>query len=216
MKNITQIITAFVALAFATTAGADEYQHVDSMANRIQNKTRQLLRASRMFEHTPEYEHVVADVAEMERIGRHIHELAHHEASVFHLEQDLQELDTQFHHVVDVFLKIERDAAYGYGHSHGNTNRVRRILVELQETIHHMQEDVAAIRARTRPQPHTAFRAPVRQTYGPAQVYRPQMVQPAHGYHSGGGYGNIRQSCYGQGRSGITLGNENFQINFGF
>lgn len=137
----TLFITSLSASAFANT-----YQHIDQLALSIDQKAKQIVRETRHYRHTSEYQHLVADALEMSQLADHLHEVAHHHGSVAHMESDLARLDSKFHHLESVFDRIERRAAHGHGHVHGNTSHVKWLLNSIEDSIHHLQEDVRSLR----------------------------------------------------------------------
>src|SRR5690606_18505186 len=90
--------------------------------------------------------------AEMRRLASHVHDVAHL-GSFSHLERDVADLDRVFHHIEGLVAEIEHDADHNHfghgGHFHGNTRHVRRLLNNMGETLHHLQDDLRDLRPRT-------------------------------------------------------------------
>ncbi|MCO8123393.1 hypothetical protein NHH03_16705 [Stieleria sp. TO1_6] len=204
MALLTKTFAAFGLLltALSASAGADTYQHIDQLANRISNQTRQLTHESRHYRHTPEYRHLVSDTREIHRLAEHIHEIAHHHGSLDHLASDLSELDSKFHHLESVFDRIEGNARYGHGHVHGSTSHVRRLLNEIEQNIHHLQDDVRSLRT-----PHQHDHS--------IRVERPAFYPSPRYDRSGGRYDAVSRQRGSRGR-GITIGggSSRFTIRF--
>ncbi len=218
MKTIiTKILSVSAILTATSTLHANEYRHIDSLAVQIQNKTKLLVKETVHYKYTANYFHMLEDTREMARLARHIHEVAHNEGNIFHLEADLNDLDRAFHHVERLFDTTEIGAAYGAGHVQGNTKHVKRLLDKIEDCIHHMRDDIAAIRCRLNsysdwhgPQPIVAVPArPIAPVYGHGPVY---------GY--GGGYGSRGINIYGgsgHGSSGgIAFSNGRIGFSFGY
>lgn len=151
---MTQLITKttttlglLVLTAFAGTASANTYDHIDEMALRIERNSIRLVSAARLYRHTPEYRHLVSDARDMARLADHVHDLAHHRGSLVHLQSDLAALDRSFHHLVSVFERVEHAAAFGHGHIHGNTSHVRSLLTLIEIDLHHLQDDIQSLLA---------------------------------------------------------------------
>jgi hypothetical protein len=135
-------MAAIGALWFASAARADPMAHVDQLALDIQSKAGLLMRETRHYVHTPEYQHLREDALRLRRLANHVHQIAHQGGSVFHLNSDLVELDRSFRHIQSLFDRIESSAQYGVGHVHGPTEHVRELLCAIEECIRHMQDDV--------------------------------------------------------------------------
>jgi hypothetical protein len=195
IKSITAVLTLVVATSFATQVNADEYRHIDQLAQKIQRYSKQLKNEVRHYRHTPEYNHLVNDVNNVYRLATHIHDVTHFEGNLFHLQSDLAELDREFHHLESVFDRIEHNAAYGNGHVHGSTAHVKRLLNNIEDSIHHITVDVQILRApRVFHQPvyRPVYRQPV---YQQPTCRVPTYNRPSHGGH--GGHGGIGFSIGG-------------------
>jgi uncharacterized membrane protein YgcG len=202
IKTITSLFTLLVMSAFTTQVNADEYHHIDQLAVKIQRTAKRLLRETVHYRHTAEYGHMVADANEIYRLATHVHKVTHFEGNLNHLQNDVDELDRQFHHLNGVFDRIEHNAAYGSGHVHGNTAHVKRLLDSIEDSIHHMTDDLQEIRKRTivaRP------------------VYTRPVLRPVYGgvgAHGSSGYGHGGRSYGGYG-GGHGSHNSGFGFSFG-
>ncbi len=132
------------ACLFTSTASAQSYQHIDRLAYQLQRQSSSLYSEFRAhFSHTPGYRHLMSDTAKMYRLARHIHDLVHHHEDVHHIVEDLDQLDAAFHHVEELVDQIEHNAHHhGHGHVHGDTRHVRRLLQRMEDTLHHLREDL--------------------------------------------------------------------------
>lgn len=197
-KTFASFFTLIITAATTAQVNADEYHHIDRLAVKIQRTSKQLLRESIHYRHTPEYRHLVADANEMYRLATHVHEVTHFEGNLRHLQNDVAELDRQFHHVETVFDRIEHNAAYGSGHVHGNTAHVKRLLKSMEDSIHHMRADLEEIRNRT---------LATRRCY-----HQPALQQVYRGTHGGRAYGH---GVTGHPRYGSSGGGFSFSIGGG-
>ncbi len=247
MKRFMTRVTATIGclLAMATTASADEYDHIDRMAIRIQNKTKQLLRETIHFRHTANYALLVQETNSLNQLATHIHDVTHFEGNLVHLRSDLQQLDSAFHRLEDLFDIIEHNTIHGTGHVHGNIKHVKRLMNSIEDAIHHIQSDVVQLQRHTSHRPHyNPVPTYTRPVIIPSQpVYRPDpgcngfapapaAIVPAsrhqtgyrgHGYGSfqghGSGHGNRNANRGQSGRGngiGFTIGGGSSQIHFRF
>jgi len=126
----------------APAAKAGSFEHIDELAGELQGFSSKLSREFRdHYRHTPQYRHLTADARKLRTLANHIHEVAH-EGNLEHLHDDLHDLEELLHHVDGLVDEIEHEAEHGGGHTHGDTRHVRRILKDMDGTLHHMLEDV--------------------------------------------------------------------------
>jgi len=143
---------------------AQSFEHVDSLALKLQKQSATLYyEFKNHYQHTPGYRHLMSDAAQMYHLARHLHETAHEEGDVHHMEEDLEKLDSKFHHLEELVEDIEDEADhddhghYGRGgrrsfgrgrgfhdggHVHGNTAHIRTLLNRMEDTLHHLEEDL--------------------------------------------------------------------------
>lgn len=212
IKTFASLFTLLVMSAFTTQVHADEYHHIDRLAVKIQRTTQRLQRETVHYRHTPEYRHLVADTNELFRIATHVHEVTHFEGNLTHLQNDVDKLDRQFHHLEGVFDRIEHNAAYGSGHVHGNTAHVKRLLDLIENSIHHMVNDLEEIRKRTIVARPVCTLTPRNPVYRGAGVYGSSGY--GHGGRSYGGYGG-GQGSHNSG-FGFSFGGGSSRINIRF
>jgi hypothetical protein len=146
----TRILSTLLTLAalgsFAAQADASTYSHLDGLAVKMQGQSAGLVAEFKEhYSHSPLYSHLRHDALELARLSKHVHEVAHHAGSVYHLKSDLREIDTRFHHLEAVIARLEYLARRGIGHAHGNLNHVRSAIHNMETTIHHMQDDLKAL-----------------------------------------------------------------------
>ena len=199
MSRIRTLIASTLTLVgvFAGSQAADaaSFDHIDHLALRLQSQSRDLYNNFRVrYRHTSEYSHLMSDAATMYRLASHVHDVAHEGCNLAHLQDDLRQLDRAFHHVEHLVDDIEHDAHYGHfgghfgGHIYGNTHDIRRKLALMEDTLHHLRDDVEELA-------HPAIHDP----HGHSLGYRPAPVV------IGGGSG---RGVYIGGRGfGIRIGN---------
>ncbi len=152
--------TAFfttAALAFTTicteTVNAADFNHVDQLASRLRNQaSRTAWEVHNNFRRIPQYRHLYSDVYEMYTTADHIHEILHEGADLGHLRADVESLDRLFHHVEESVREIrpvDQFYGHGWGHWHGSFGPTRNdlrslcnLLEEMEETLHHLREDL--------------------------------------------------------------------------
>jgi hypothetical protein len=171
MFTRTILTVALAAFAFPAAAQADTYTHIDGLALRQEKDARLLDREfANHYRHTSDYRHLRSDSTEMARLAEHIHDVAHEQGSLSHLQSDLRQIDRLFHHLEELVHEIEHRADYddhhgghyGWGgHIHGDTNHVHRLMNAIEDTIHHLQSDVAELAAHDRRDRRVGIENPV-------------------------------------------------------
>jgi hypothetical protein len=189
------IRTAFVALiATAGAVQAQPYDHIDSLAMKLQRQTQALHREVDMhFKNTRAYRHLHQDIEQMEQAARHIHEVAHGHGSVAHIRADVEKLDRLYHHMEEVIQDLSHDRRID-----GQTIRhLRREVAGVGDTLHHLREDLSQLTPAPRPRvpaprlPGPEIQAPGwRIEFGPrgirvAPPRQPQLPAPGHGHGHG-------------------------------
>lgn len=235
-KTMTRIKTTFAMLsmiaisALASQVQANEYHHIEGLAQDIETKSKLLYREMVNYRQTPQYRHVRSDALELKRLGRQIHAIAEKEGSIFTLESCLNEMDALYHHTAELIDQIDLQTAYRYGRR-GETCVVTDLMVDLEDCIHQMRADVAKIRNRTIRQSNRATYAkpvyvapkpavvvasrpvyvPSRKTYVPPRVH---STKRAYKQPYNKGYG--RGYSGGNNRGGISIGSGGLRVNFKF
>ena len=172
--HITKLFSALtiaIVTLVASQANADIYDHIDRNALKIQQKSRLLFEETLHYRHTSEYRRLVIATNELTKLATHIHDVTHFEGNLLHLRSDLADMDRQFHDLEDLFDRIERRASYGHGHIDGNTAHVKDLLNCIEDSIHHIQEDVDQLVA-----PAACPSSVSRTVYVPTTVNRPVYV----------------------------------------
>jgi hypothetical protein len=160
--------TVLSFLLFATSANADPLEHIDELSFRLQKQVGRLGREFRThYRHTAHYRHLMSDTLKMYRLAIHIHDIAHHEGDLDHIHDDLHELDGLFHHVQELTGHTQGHAdhdPFTGGHVHGHTGHVFGLLEQIEDTLHHMLEDVEELTGPGSPFPGGGFGG---QPFGP-------------------------------------------------
>jgi len=167
-KNKLAALVLGTAIFGATgTVQAQTYEHIDRLALRLARQTAEMHdEVHAHFRNTPDYRHLDHDVAEMERLARHIHDVAHHRGSLAHLRADVEELDRNFHHIEDIIERLARTRQIGFR----TLSHFRETMAAIDDTLHHLRDDLAQMRVHY----HQQMYRPQ-----PVQQYRPQPV-PSH------------------------------------
>ncbi|QDT04128.1 hypothetical protein K227x_25160 [Rubripirellula lacrimiformis] len=218
MTPITKIAAALAIILSmsATSAFADTYHHIDQLALSIDRETKQLVNETRHYRHSREYRHLQADARDLSRLASHMHDVAHAEGSLHHLQSDLAEIDSKFHHLESVIGRIEHEANHGHGHIHGHTSHVHRLLGSIENSIHHLQDDLRSLQTSS----HTVRRVVVtRPTVAPVRSYRTysdiqRSYRSSHGAGHHGGHHAPQHGISVPRSRGISFGNGRFSINF--
>ena len=140
-------VIAMVALA-SNPASAGSYEHIDELAYKLQSTTRTLSRELYYsYRHTSEYPHLRNDVNRLYQLAAHVHEVAHEGGSLDHLRSDVEQLDRAFHHLEEVIDELQHEARHHNGHGHlghvhGSGRYVRGLMRSLEDTLHHLRDDV--------------------------------------------------------------------------
>lgn len=193
MKNLTSKIAVIMTLLGATsivsTASANDYRRINREAQRIERKATLLAQEVVHYEAMPQYCHLVDDLEDFVRLSQHITDLVRVSGDLRHIKADVDQLDRTFHHIEGLFDQIERQIARGRGVKYGNTAHVKRLLNNIEDCIHVMQEDVAILEVRA----HRAhFDRPV---YGSGHNHNHRNVPSYNNrhqtyYNGGGGFYN--------------------------
>jgi hypothetical protein len=146
MSLKTGLVAAFLGTALFGMTGsaqAQSYQHIHRLALQLERQTAEMHREVHLhFRRTPDYVHLDRDVAEMERLARHIHDVVDQRGSVRHLRADVERLDHLFHHIEDVIGRLARTRQIGpQALSH-----FRGVMGEVGGTLHHLRDDLSRMR----------------------------------------------------------------------
>ena len=141
----TAAVLTLACSALTGTAFADTYHHIDQLAVTVERQARQLEREMSAYRFSPEYGHLLADSRRLSRLAEHMHEVAHNHGCIAHLEADLRQLDSAFHHLERTLEHAEDDCFRGHCRLSGSTLHVRRLMHSMELNIHHLQDDVRSL-----------------------------------------------------------------------
>jgi hypothetical protein len=141
--NLLAAVTGIALFGIANTANAQSYAHIDRLALRLQQQTAVMhSEVHAHFRATRDYVHLDRDVTQMERLARHIHDVAHRNGSVSHLRSDVRELDDLFHHVEEVIDRLARTRQI----DPRTLRHFRGVMGNISDTLHHLRSDLANMR----------------------------------------------------------------------
>lgn len=113
--------------------------HLDRLALQMQRQAEVMHREVHAhFRNTPQFTHLDADVAKLERVARHIHDLAHHHGNLSHIRRDVEEIDHLYHHVQELVNAVSLSGQVGYD----EIRHLRLAIAQLGEIIHHTRDDL--------------------------------------------------------------------------
>jgi len=227
-RPIPRIIAFIVCMllgAVAAQAFADQYNHINSLARKIHNKSEALLKETKHYRSTPNYVHMVRNVAELDQLACHLRDAAKNEGDLDLLAYDIAQIDAKFHHVEALFDQTELCAVtYGRGFIKGHTAHVKRLLNSIEDAIHHIGDDIESRPIVTKVETYqipnqTNYRAPYDGGFYEGSSYGNQSGRGYHGQlnhhpknrHASEGY-------YGgdQGGFGFSIGGGSTRITFRF
>ena len=146
MSLKTGLVATVMGMAIfgaANVAQAQSHEHIHRLAVKLQRQTAEMhAEVHAHFRATPDYVHLDRDVAEMQRLARHIHEVAHRGGSVAHLRADVEQLDRQFHHIEGVINRLAATRQIGPR----TLSHFRGVMGDVSDTLHHLRSDLARMR----------------------------------------------------------------------
>ncbi len=219
MKNLitscSTIAVMFAGFGMVNSASAYDQHHLNQLARKIERQATQLITETVHYRHSAHYHEMIVETVKLRTAAIHVRAKTYCTRTFGELERELASLDHCFHEIEDFFDHVEDDAAFGRGHVHGNTAHVRVLLDRMEDTIHHMQDDVRALRrelyghSRVIVSPRTVYKIP-------SPVYR--SPYSGHG-RSRIEIDNCRSDIRGGRRSGHSVhgvhGGSGLQINRG-
>ncbi len=153
-RPIPRIIALTTCLLMGVCAaqafGGNEYNHINSLARKIHNKSKVLLKETKHYRSTPNYPTMVREVAELDQLACHLRDIAKNKGDLDHLAYDIGEIDAKFHYIENLFDTTELCAStYGRGFIQGHTAHIKRLLNSIEDAIHHIGDDIEHLRATT-------------------------------------------------------------------
>lgn len=165
MKTIMSLTVVTVGLIAGNAQAASDI-HIDELAARLQRQTADLTyEIDHQFRSCGSYRHLRNDAIEMERLARHIHDVAHYTNYRRHIAADVQKLDRLFHHIEELVDRLEYQAVQSsrscYSRrgcssasiSLAEIRVLQRMMGRISGTLHHLQDDLrpVAVPYKTRP-----------------------------------------------------------------
>jgi hypothetical protein len=215
-------LALFAMSLSASPVSADAWRHIQQLALDVQLKSDRLMGETRHYVHTPWHLKMIRCISGMRQRAVRVHVLSIQHGCLDEMSRELQRLDRQFHDVELLFEQAEAGAAHGYGHVHGPTGHVREWLDQIGECIHHIRDDVAALRGNVvtgfPPQPHVAGVPGGYLSDWPAFYGYPSRRSGHHGDVGAGGIRSHGWSRYypSASRAGFSYQHGRFGIHLGF
>ena len=180
------LAVAFTALVFVLSPSVkgDEFDRIDRMAQKIQKKSRLLIKETVHYRHTRQYASLIDATQHLYDAASHVHEVAHFANNLNHLQADLADLEQYFHQLEGLFQATEDSASRGRGHVEGNAGYRRGLLRSIEVSIDLMRRDVRKAQSKIVSKLPEVYRAPVATTR-----HRYHDSHVGHGYNSSHGHG---------------------------
>ena len=150
----TAALVMLAAGYFANTASAAD-PHLDDLAFSLKQQAALACREVRYgFQRTPAFPHLYKDFYELYTLADHIHDVAHNHGNLRHLKDDVDQLDELFHHTEELTARtgtvqvvtangaVIAVPACGSNVSSYHLRKLQAIMVQMEDTIHHLQEDL--------------------------------------------------------------------------
>jgi hypothetical protein len=189
------IAATLITLSAGNVQAVD--RHIDDVAFDVQNQTAALVREIKYgYRHHPEFAHLYEDAVEMARHAAVIHSIAHHHTPSAQLAREVSALDETFHHVEEVIAEANRTNQFNINRYHAT--RALQVLALLEETIHHLQDDLTPA--------VPALQAPPVQVQPTYVQPRPPIYTPAYNTPVYNGYRNGYTYRSNNGRFTIHVG----------
>ena len=222
-KNTLRSALAFACFAIFTVtltanpAQADTYGHIQKLALETQIKADRLMGETHHYVHTPNYRRMLAAVSELRQEAVQVHVLSIQHGCLDAMSRHIARLDALYHETEELFDYTEEEASYGHGHVHGATSHVKDLLKCIEDNVHHIRDDVAALRRPVYRRPvylRPSYTRPVYQ----APVYAPPVYKPSRGHgHSSHSRTRVRyEPGCSRDRGGVSISKGNFNIRIGF
>ena len=150
VRHISRIVilsaATFIGLA-ASQVMANDYKHINKLARSIHSQAEELLTETRHYRSTPNYHHIVQNVTELDRLACHLRDVARNEGNLDYLAADIADIHAKFRRIERLFDRTELAAGYGHGFVKGHTAHVKELLDCIEDSIHHIGEDIDHLRA---------------------------------------------------------------------
>ncbi len=154
MKTIATAAMILTAGLFGTSASAAD-PHLDDLAFSLKKQAAAACQEVRYgFRRTAVYPQLYKDFYELYTLADHVHDVAHNHGDLCHLKDDVDDMDRLFHHAEEMVARFSvpqtvlRGRAcltpQATGVSTYHLRRLNAILATMEDTIHHIQDDLDA------------------------------------------------------------------------
>jgi chromosome segregation ATPase len=132
---ITYATFAVVALGLgAGTAPAQQHDHIDRLARRIEKQAKVI--HDEVDQHFPRARALHRHAKDLERLGEHLHDLAHEKGQRAHMRADARKMDRLIHDMED-HVKALRDSGLA---SRRALRHIREAMEDLHDTLNHLRK----------------------------------------------------------------------------
>ena len=156
MKTIAATLLILTSGMSANSASAAD-PHLDDLAFTLKQQAALACREVRYgFSRTAAFPHLYKDFYELYTLADHIHDVAHHGGDLRHLKDDVDALDELFHHTEELTARTGNVRIAGTGGvcryvpacggsvSQYHLRKLQAIMLQMEDTIHHLQDDLEA------------------------------------------------------------------------
>ncbi len=155
MKLIAPALLVLTSGLFTNAATAAD-PHLDDLAYRLRQEAALACREVRYgFQRSPAFPHLYKDFYDLYSLAEHVHAVAHNSGDLRHLKDDADEIDASFHHAQEMMAQFGTVRAVRHGcvcqtpPTYGNVSgyhlrRLQSLMGQMENTIHHLQEDLDA------------------------------------------------------------------------
>ena len=139
-KSLVSATMLLAITGIATTARGETWQHVDSLANQVAARSRDVcFEMTRFHHHQPAFQVTYRQAWELWSVSSHIHELLHNGSNQARIQRNTADLR-------DMLIAIKADVARWEATGLICTFNLKRKLAGLEEAIAHLETDVGIVR----------------------------------------------------------------------
>ena len=169
---LAAVFTIFaVMVLLGASASGDEFDRIDNAAKKIQKKSRLLSKETVHYRHTAQYPSLVSATSKLCAAASHIHEVAHFQNNLNHLQTDLAAMDHHFYQLESLFKAAKDSASRGHGQIHGNTGYTKSLLRSIENSIDRMRRDVRKLQGRSVSHHQHTRRTPTKATHSATRYH---------------------------------------------
>jgi phage shock protein A len=135
--------------ASRSTSAQSVQTHLDKQATLLRRQVAQLTGDLRERSQRSDYRRLYRESTEMFYLADHIHELMHDQLDIAHLSEDVEDFDRAFHRVETMAGDLDGDSHRGgAGGVHRHDHNLTGQLEEIEDTLHHLRDDLAQLQRR--------------------------------------------------------------------